>query len=186
MHIHQHGTGLSRHAGFTVLELMVTLSIATVLLLTATPSLRQFTMRQAMKAAVASLHNDLLLARSGAVFENRATVACPGSARGGCSDSSDWSSGWIVFGDDNGDQQRQADETLLSRGYGIEKVWVIGSIGRTRLRFLPDGSAPGSNGTISLCGLGGPDGARKLVISNIGRIRRDLYPDIDPSRCPGH
>lgn len=184
MCIHGHGTGFERSLGFTVLELMVTLSIATILLLTATPSLRQFSMRQAMKAAVTSLQSDLLFARSQAVFGNVDTIACPGAPDTGCSEASDWSGGWIVFGDANGDQRRQSSEALLRHGYGIENVRVLGTSGRTRLRFFPDGSAPGSNGTISLCGLNGPAGARKLVVSNVGRVRRDLYPDIDPARCP--
>ena len=106
MHIHGHGTG------FTLLELLVTLTIAALLLTAGVPSLQQFTQRQHMKAAVGSLHNDLLLARSEAVVRNLEAVACPGAPAVGCADagdqSGDWSGGWIVFGDGNGDRQRQA------------------------------------------------------------------------------
>jgi hypothetical protein len=64
------------------------------------------------------------------------------------------------------------------------KVLIGSSRGRTSIRFLGDGSTPGSNARIGFCGAGGPPDARKLVISNVGRIRRDLYPDIDPGECP--
>ena len=123
MHIHGHGTG------FTLLELLVTLTIAALLLTAGVPSLQQFTQRQHMKAAVGSLHNDLLLARSEAVVRNLEVVACPGAPRDGCTDLSDWSRGWIVFGDENGDRRRQGSETVLRHGQGFEHVRISSSTG---------------------------------------------------------
>jgi type IV fimbrial biogenesis protein FimT len=183
MDIQGHGTGIRRQAAFTVLELLVTLTIVAILLVTGAPTFQQFTWKQQMRAAMGNLHNDLLVARSEAVFRNVSTVACPGEPRAGCADSTDWSRGWIVFPDLNGDRQRQAEETVLRHGQVFENLTIAGSRGRDHVRFLPDGSAPGSNGTIGFCGLGGPEQARKLVISNVGRIRRDLFPGIDPERC---
>jgi len=177
-------TGFSPQAAFTLLELLVTLAIAAILLLTAAPALQQFSWRQHMRAAVGNLHNDLLAARSEAVFGDVSVVACPGDPARGCADSSDWSHGWIVFPDLNGDRQHQPAERVVRTGQVFEKLGIFSSSGRRSIRFLPDGSAPGSNGTIGFCGLGGPALARKLVISNIGRIRRDLYPGIDAARCP--
>jgi len=174
----------ARQAAFTVLELLVALTIAAVLLAMAQPALQQFTWRQHMRAGVGNLHNDLLAARSEAVFRNVAVVACPGDPLAGCADSSDWSQGWIVFPDPNGDRQHQAAEDIVRTGRVFETLGIFSSAGRRSIRFLPDGSAPGSNGTIGFCGMGGADQARKLVISNIGRIRRDLYPGIDATLCP--
>jgi type IV fimbrial biogenesis protein FimT len=178
MHVHPHP------AGFTVLELLVTLTIAAVLLITGLPSLQAFSDRQRMKAAVGTLHNDLLLARSEAVFRGMEVIACPGGRAEGCADSSDWSGGWIVFGDANGDRERQSGEAVLRHGQWFQRLRITGSAGRTQIRFFPDGSAPGSNGSIWFCGMDGPAQARRLVISNAGRIRRDLGPDIDPVLCP--
>jgi len=174
----------ARQSAFTVLELLVTLTIAAILLLTAAPALKHFTWRQHMRAGVGNLHNDLLTARSEAVFRNVAMVACPGNPLAGCADSRDWSLGWIVFPDLNGDRQHQAIEAIVRTGQVFENLGIFSSSGRHSIRFLPDGTAPGSNGTIGFCGPGGPPLARKLVISNIGRIRRDLYPDIDAALCP--
>ena len=184
MHIHAHGTDITRAAAFTVLELLVTLAVAAILLLTAVPSFQQFTQRQKMKVAVNSLHNGLLLARNEAVHRNVPVVACPGDDTDGCTGDRDWSNGWIVFPDLNDDRQRQAGETLLLHGQGSGNPFVNSSPGRTSIRFLGDGTTPGSNANISFCGGGGPPHARKLVISNIGRIRRDAAPDIDPGLCP--
>ena len=184
MRIHAHGTGIPRADAFTVLELLVTLAVAAILLLTAVPSFQQFTQRQQMKAAVNGLHNALLLARNEAVHRNIPVVACPGDGTGGCTGGRDWSGGWIVFRDPNDDRQRQAGETLLLLGQGSGSPLVNSSAGRTSIRFLGDGTTPGSNSSISFCGRGGPPHARKLIISNIGRIRQDAAPDIDPDLCP--
>jgi type IV fimbrial biogenesis protein FimT len=177
MKIHGHGTGA------TVFELLVTLSIAAILLGMAAPSFESFSNRQRMKAAVAALHHDLLAARSQAIFRHAIIVACPGTPVGGCSNS-DWSNGWLVFEDSNDDRQFQQSEKLLRRGMGHEAIRIHSPASRPQVRFLPDGSTPGSNGSIGLCGRGGPKHAKRLVISNIGRIRRDPYPGIDPSLCP--
>ena len=185
MGIHGHGTGARYETGITLLEMMVTLGIAAILLLTGVPALQQFNMKQRMKAAVAGLHNDLVMARSEAVYRNAVVVACPGSPEDGCSGGSDWSQGWIVFDDANGDRQRQDAEDMVRHGQAREQIAILAPASRTELRFFPDGSAPGSNVSISLCGLDGPPGARKLVISNIGRIRRDRFASLDPGRCPG-
>ena len=179
MTIHAHGTGT------TVLELMATLAIAAILLALAVPSYDSFTNRQRMKAAVAALHNDLVAARSQAVYRRSVVQACPGVPAAGCSGGSDWTGGWIVFDDENGDRLHQDNEPLLRHGMPHASVAIHAPASRTELRFFPDGSAPGSNASISLCGRGGPEQARKLVVSNIGRIRRDTFPAIDPGRCPG-
>jgi type IV fimbrial biogenesis protein FimT len=184
MGVHGHGTGIRRHGAFTVLEMLVALAIAAILLVTGAPTFHQFTWRQHMRAAVGNLHNDLLAARSEAVYRNVSVIACPGDPVGGCSGSSDWSGGWIVFADLNEDRQRQPGEAVLRRGQVFGDLAIAGNAGRTRIRFFHDGSAPGSNGTIGFCGPGGPPQARKLVISNLGRIRRDAYPDVNPSHCP--
>jgi type IV fimbrial biogenesis protein FimT len=178
MDIHGHGTG------FTLLEILATLSIVALLLAVGVPSLQHFTQRQQMKAAVGSLHNDLLLARSEAIVRNLEVVACPGAPAVGCAGASDWSRGWIVFGDGNGDRQRQASEALLRHGPGFERIRIASSSGRSSVRFFPDGSAPGSNGSIAFCGDGGPLQAWRLVVSNIGRVRAAEYPEIDPAACP--
>jgi type IV fimbrial biogenesis protein FimT len=179
MQIHAHGTGA------TVLELMVTLAVVATLLGMAVPSYEAFADRQRMKAAVAGLHSDLVAARSQAVYRNAIMVACPGNPESGCTGSNEWTGGWIVFEDSNGDQQLSEGEKPLRYNQPPETILVHAPASRPELRFFPDGSTPGSNGSISLCGRKGPEGAKRLVISNIGRIRRDVFPGVDPALCPG-
>ena len=170
--------------GFTILELMITLSITAVLLTLGIPAFHEYSLKQNMNAAVNSLQNDLLYGRSQAIYQDTQVIACPGSPSNGCTDSTDWGDGWIVFSDANTDRQHQDDEALLRHTQALQHILVHSSVGRTNIRFYPNGSAPGSNASFSLCGLGGPEKARKLVISNLGRIRRDEPENLDPIHCP--
>ena len=176
--------GLQTRNGFTVIELMFTLTITAVLLSLGVPAFQDFSLRQRMNASISALHIDLLYARSQAVYQNTQVIACPGSPSGGCAESTDWTVGWIVFSDSNTDRQHQDDEDLLRHGQGLDNIMIHSSAGRTNFRFYPNGSTPGSNGSFSLCGLGGPEHARKLIISNLGRIRRDEAENLDPIHCP--
>ena len=170
--------------GFTILEMMIALAVVAILLVMGIPALQDFGSRQRMSAAINGLHGHLALARNEAIRYNTQVVACPGNEIAGCAGSADWSNGWIVFGDPNGDRQFQATEPIYRAELGLEQILIHSSSGRQSLRFSPNGSAPGSNMSISFCDRRGPVKARKLVISNIGRIRREDAPDLDQVHCP--
>jgi len=169
---------------FTILELMITASIMAILVTLGIPAFKDYALKQRLNAAVNELHGDLLLARSQAIHRDMQVTACPGDSTVGCAGSTEWSDGWIVFGDSNEDREYQDNEDVLRHGQGVEYMAIHSSSGRTSIRFYPNGSAPGSNTSISFCGLGGPEKARKLVISNLGRVRRDDFPGISAEACP--
>jgi type IV fimbrial biogenesis protein FimT len=169
--------------GFTVLELLITLSIVSILVTMGVPSFKKFLEKQALRAAIHSIHSDLLLARSQAVYQDMSVVACPGTLSSGCTGSTDWSGGWIVFIDENADRTHQDSETLVRTGMAVSNMAIHSSRGRSSFRFYPDGSSPGSNGSITFCGPAGPPLARKLIVSNLGRIRREDVPDLSEDKC---
>jgi len=173
-----------KYKAFTLLELMITISILAILLSLGIPAFHEFALKQRLNAAVNVLQNDLLLARSQAIHRDVHVIACPWNSGGGCTGKADWSEGWAVFSDSNENKSYEDGEVLLRRGQGVENVMIHGSASRTALRFYPNGTTPGSNGSISICGLGGPERARKLVISNLGRIRRDNAQSLDTAHCP--
>lgn len=170
--------------GFTVLEVLLVLAITAILLILGIPALQSYGMRQRMSACINLLHTQLALARNEAIRFNTQVVACPGTVATGCTEAADWSDGWIVFGDLNADRRHQAAENVLRAEPGLEQMVIRSSSGRTNLRFYPNGSAPGSNSSITFCDARGPAKARKLVISNSGRIRREEAPEINASNCP--
>lgn len=167
-----------------MLESLLAVSIVAILLVLGVPALQDFGMRQRMNAAVNVLHTQLELARHDAIQFNALVVICPGDGVAGCTNANDWSGGWIIFNDLNGDGAYQhGQDSLQTIEPGLENIWIYGNSAQSLVRFQSNGSAPGSNSTITFCDQRGPGYARKLVISNTGRIRRDQAPDINSRYC---
>jgi len=162
----------SRCAGVTALDLLITLTIVTLLLSAGVPAFRSYGQNQRLTAAVSSLQSDLQFARGEAIRLATHTLACPGSPLEGCLTARDWNRGWIVFADLNGDREWQAGESLLKSGAPLAQLAVTSPASRSRLRFFPNGTAPGSNTSITFCDARGTAYARQIRVSNSGRIRR--------------
>lgn len=171
--------------GFTLLELVITMLVAIVLTLIAAPTFDQWQARQRMNAALHALYQDLLAARSQAIVLGANVVACPGNPLSGCSGASDWSLGWIVFQDVDDDREYGSTEPLIRSTSAQRRVHIRSTANRRSLRFYPNGTAPGSNGSIWFCGARGPAHAQRLVLSNVGRIRREDYDGLEWEDCPG-
>ena len=158
--------------GFSAIELLVVLAITGLLIAMAVPSMREHLQNQQMRAALVALQASLLLARNRAVHSRQAAVVCPGNPELGCGTGEQWSQGWWAFADPNGDRAWQAGEPLLQQAGPAEGVRISSSSARTRLRFQPNGTAPGSNATLQFCDSRGPRAGRQLKISNSGRVMR--------------
>jgi type IV fimbrial biogenesis protein FimT len=169
---------------FTLLEMMITISVVAILVSLGVPAFQEYALKQAMSAAVNALHSDLLLARSQAIHQDMQVIACPGNPTRGCSGTNDWTHGWMVFADLNEDRQQQEDEPVLRLSHHVDNLKIFSAASRNNIRFYPNGSTPGSNGSISFCGPRGPTKARRLVISNLGRIRRDSASTLSEDKCP--
>lgn len=76
------------HRGFTLVELMVTISVLAIIMALAVPSFRQLLEAQRMRAAAFDIVADLVLARSEAL--KRGTTVTLAPATGG------WANGWSV------------------------------------------------------------------------------------------
>ena len=170
--------------GITALDLLITMALVALLAVTGIPGLREYSLNQQMKSAIASLHADLNLARNDAISLDATTIACPGSTVTGCTGQSRWQPGWLVFVDLNGDRAWQQTEPVLRTANELENMTVRSPASRHQVRFFPGGSAPGSNSSIIFCDQRGFRGGRKLVISNSGRIRRSMLNESDQASCP--
>ena len=89
-------TNPARCTGFTLLEMMVAISVAATLLATAVPSLRQFRANNQVTTANNSIVTALNVARFNAVTRGENVLICPSSDSVSCSHGS-WYQGWIVF-----------------------------------------------------------------------------------------
>lgn len=105
----------STNRGFTILELLVTLSVAAVLTAVAVPSFRDFVANSRVSSASNLLVTHLNAARSEAVTRGMPVAICASSDQATCSESTSWSSGWIVFTDDSGEAGVLDDDDELLR-----------------------------------------------------------------------
>ena len=158
-------------SGFTLLELLVALSIVAVLLVAAGPSFREFLLNQELRAAAERLASDLRWARQSAVNRGGRVVVCPGSTVTGCRASPEWSAGWIVYHDRDGDRRLAAEDEVLRETPALQAISARSALARRQLSFFPNGTAPGSNLTIRLCDARGPEKARQVRVGLSGRIR---------------
>jgi len=147
------------------------MAIVAILLSTGVPAVKNYTWNLRLRTAMDTLQTDLNLARAQAISHNTAMVICPAENVDDCSGTSRWQIGWMVFRDLNGDHQRQSGEALVKHAGVSEFVDIRSSRSRSYLRFLPNGSAPGSNISIVFCDKRGARYAGKILVSNSGRIR---------------
>jgi type IV fimbrial biogenesis protein FimT len=91
-----------RAAGFNLIELMVTLSVAGVLLGIAIPSFTDVIRSNQIAAQSNQLMSALALARSESVKRGTRVSVCAANTCGDASATPDWVQGWTVFADDFG------------------------------------------------------------------------------------
>ena len=169
-------------AGFTLIELMVTLAIAAVLLMVAAPSMVAFKRNSELTSLSNTLLSAVNAARGEAMKRNRAAYIVPMDSGGS------WAVGWIVFVDKNNNQQydgESTDQMVLTQSAPASYFSVTGngSAGESAayIRFdasgypkAKDGGAGNLTFTIKrndLTSEGLFENTRRLIIDNIGRVR---------------
>lgn len=118
---------MTNHSGFTMIELLITISVAGILLALSIPSFREMTLNNQRAARTNELVRDLVFARSQAVALQRSVVICrsasPEAPSCGNGNGNGWEAGWAVFVDsgatpngtyDSGETLLRRHETMLS------------------------------------------------------------------------
>lgn len=122
-----------RAAGFTLLEMMVVVSIMGILVAFALPSFGWLTASTKVKNASTELYLTLLRARSESVKRNRgvAVVATSG-------DEDHWEGGWRVIADsDNDGVYGGADDLVVTEQGALQRVTI--SMDSTSVIYRPTG-----------------------------------------------
>ena len=159
-------------AGLTFIELLTTLAILAILATTALPTLRTLLMDNRMNTQINALFTALQYARSLAITRQQHTLMCPSTDQTGCADAVIWQSGWIMFADGNANQRRDTGEPLARvQTQTAPGLTITAGGGRKRIVFQSDGTAGGSNLTLTFCDARGAPQARAIILATTGRPR---------------
>jgi type IV fimbrial biogenesis protein FimT len=155
--------GASSSAGFTLVELMITLLVGAILLGIAVPSFRNFVQDSRLTTESNSLVYSLNLARSEAVKSDGSVEVC--ASTNGTSCGGLWASGWIVC------TPSPDCTTVLQASAPIATGNTISEqiSGATMLNFLSNGQT-GQAYQFVFCDNRGVSVGRDVEIDLIGRI----------------
>ncbi len=88
--------------GFTLVELLVVLSIVAIVAMVAVPSFTNVIEKNRVEALQKDLARDIAFARQAAMSRNGLVSICKSANGTGCTTAGDWNQGWIVFVDTAG------------------------------------------------------------------------------------
>jgi type IV fimbrial biogenesis protein FimT len=169
--------------GFSLLELLFTLTVAGVLIGVAAPAFTGFLLDARRTADVNALVLAVQVARSEAAKRGRPVIVCKTADRVRCGGAEiDFTAGWMVFAntDDDSPPQRSAEEPLLY----AHVPEIEGTIVSNRPLYEFRVGRRSTNGTVVFCDRRGAAGARAVVVSFTGRPRvADRDGDGRPLAC---
>lgn len=158
-----------RQRGFTWIEQILVVAVLAVLACVAAPALGHLVVRNRLQIAQSDLITALRQTRELAIQTGRRAMLCPTRDGRQCSDDVHWESGWLI-GSYRSDRADQLDGAPVLVDAGHERLTIVSTAGRRRIRFQTSGSSSGSNTSFTVCRAGQPDGALLVKLSNSGRI----------------
>lgn len=173
---------MNKSCGFTLVELLITLTIATIVLAVGVPSFMAFIQNNRLVTGTNDLVSVLNFARSEAITRGLRVTVCKSSDQTSCDTSgSGWEQGWIVFTDDNNDGDYDPSGTPAETLLGVhgEMEGQLTATGNTPvanyISYVTSGqgqltSGAFQAGTIQICDDRSGNFGRNLVIGSTGRI----------------
>lgn len=169
-----------RASGVTLIELMVTISIAVITITIAVPSFQGVITRNRIASFTNQLVQSFHLARSEAIKRGRNVIVCPSNSTNDADPTCDgtaWTDGWIIYLDQDGDSSFNNDDVLIRVGQlGAVPVQITTSEFADGIEFRPTGQAhklaemTTGSGSFILCL---PPEQRTIEVTPTGRIRLD-------------
>jgi type IV fimbrial biogenesis protein FimT len=158
-----------KDAGFTLIEAVIVMAITALLVTVGLPAFQDAMARTRATSTLHLVSTDLAVARSTAIQRRMPVVVCPRDVDGRCHAANDWSQGWMVFLDADGNRQPDGDGDLLRVQNTPHPASIRMPSSRRYVRYLADGRSAGTNLTISVCTRERLLG--NVVVNNLGRVR---------------
>lgn len=162
---------MKKNTGFTLLELLITVTLVSIVMAIGVPSMRDFVKNDRLSTQINTLVGHLAYARSEAVLRHVPVIICASSTLTSCN-SNDWAEGWIIFVDDDSNGDLSAGEDLLRQHQALSGGNTLVSSAGSVVTYDERGFAPNSTGSFSLCDDRGATYMKSITISNTGRVRK--------------
>jgi type IV fimbrial biogenesis protein FimT len=181
--------GHCKCGGYSLVELLLVLSIVAVLTAMAAPALTGIAASYRLYGAAEAFAQSLSLTRSEAIKRNARVVMCKSRTGLACETESGWESGWLVFQDSNNDAQLGPAEVVILRHAALPEALAFTSnlpfsayISYSALGAARYPSGALQMGRFTLCIKSPqPTSGRDFIVGSVGRPRvasRQL------DRCP--
>ena len=159
----------TRQLGINLVELLVTISIATLSLTVGVPAFEGLRIRSDRTSAIIELVSAARLARSEAALRGIPVSLCPSTDGSSCSGEDDWSNGWIVFHDQDRDLTIDDQTEVLKVVRFEHPLFVIAADDRigAGITFGLFGFADPASGAFAYSDA---QAARTLQLTYIGRL----------------
>jgi type IV fimbrial biogenesis protein FimT len=156
--------------GYSLYELLITVTLVSLVLTLGLPSFGKISAGQRLRTETDRLFHAIHLARKSSVARRRPITLCPSIDGASCSSAYDWSSGWIMFVNTDGDSpvRRDEGEPILKAHSVDPQVRITANRQGFTLRST---ELRATNGTLVVCDRGGRAQNRALVVSYTGRPR---------------
>jgi type IV fimbrial biogenesis protein FimT len=176
---------MNRMQGITLLEMLIALVIAAVLAGIAIPTAASAMAKARISGVAMAMTDSFLTSARVAVSTGSAVIICPAPQGAGCDDSVEWSRGWMVYADVDGNRRYDPHDPVIQRAEALAGgLRMYSTQGRRRVVFQSDGGNEGSNVSFTLCADSGEQ-VGSLVLSNAGRFRLAEPTGRQRQRCEG-
>lgn len=184
-----------KRRGITLVELLVTLTVVSLLAGAGLPRLFEWLQKWRAEANVSEFLALIQTARTTAIVQNVNVTLCPGD-QSGCRGRNTWHEGSTAFIDYNGNRRRDGRDTAIASLPAIRQMRIYWRAFRNRgyLRFTGTGLTDWQNGHFLFCPQPVDNRlARMVVLNYAGRTYRTRDRDRDgihenvrgvPLSCP--
>lgn len=170
------GVTASLGHGFTLIELMVTITILAILTAVAIPSFNSTLINYRLTSISNSFVASAQLARSEAIKRNSRVTLCKSANGADCTTAGGWQQGWILFHDIDNNAVKGPTEAIIHTEVALpanfSMTFVDNYISFTATGGTELTTGAFQAGTVKLCSQSAPVGpARQMVINSVGRLR---------------
>lgn len=156
--------------GYSLVELLITLSIASIAYMWGMPVLGSWLESYHVKHQSFELQRMLNLARQKAIERGSYIAICPLDAANHCTNQ--WNGELTVFENKNNNSQLDFNEKVVHKFKGVENAEGLRSFNGTKIAFNSQGFSGFGNGSLSYCLKGQPISKGVVfIIARSGRVR---------------